>query len=698
MVSGRGLGVGAGRRRVVAGLVGLAVMVGACTTEVRPGHVDGAGIDGGGIDGGVGLDIIQDVTPDSGPSLDAVPDVPVDIVPVDVGPKPGEFLYPCRDNAECYAGFCVAAPEGDVCTRECGDGCPSGWSCKQAGGADLKYICVPLDAYMCRPCLSDADCNTEGVTDDGVCVHTGISGSLCTRRCSDTAVCPDGFSCSAETPQGPDGPTLDLCVAPDLSVCSCTPRFVEEGATTICEVTNEFGTCEAELSCTEVGPFPSCPAREPAAEVCNNEDDDCDGETDEDAQGCVTYFQDPDGDGWGQGAGSCLCVAPGDGWVEQGGDCNELVTSINPGAVESCNGLDDDCDGETDEEGAAGCVTHYLDQDSDGYGMDLVTACLCAGAEGWSAVGGDCMDQDDSVSPAADEVCNGADDDCDGATDEIDAVGCKPLFLDGDGDGFGLSDKVKCLCGPTGVYIADKPGDCDDSTVDINPNAPELCNGVDDNCNGETDEGESASMCPELAHGTAACVNGSCGLVACDPEWSDVDGDPLNGCECTSTGFDITDPPDLCTSAMVLGSLSDAGEVVEVTHNLSPEGDEDWYTFTGIDGADPGGCDTFHVRVEFLHNPAEQFVFDVRKGDCTSAKEICVESREFDDATDFFSDQGDEPRGECPCVNGDDDTVTAPGVQLCADQTAAYFVRVYRAPGADNSCAAYTLRISNGQP
>ena len=84
---------------------------------------------------------------------------------------------------------------------------------------------------------------------------------------------------------------------------------------------------------------------------------------------------------------------------------------------ETCNGLDDDCDGETDEAGASGCTPYHHDGDADGFGT-AATACLCAPAAPYTALqGGDCADDDGSVHPTAPETCNGVDDDCDTVID-----------------------------------------------------------------------------------------------------------------------------------------------------------------------------------------------------------------------------------------------------------------------------------------
>ena len=313
---------------------------------------------------------------------------------------------------------------------------------------------------------------------------------------------------------------------------------------------------------------------------------------------------------------------------------------------------------------------------------------------GWALDPDDCNDLDPGVSPAVDEVCDGLDNDCDGAIDEVGAVGCNPFFLDQDGDGFGLTEKVKCLCGPTGWYIGTQPNDCDDLDTGINPAVPELCNGIDDNCNGDTDEGDSTAMCPQVASGTAACVDGTCQLVECEDGWSDADGDPLNGCECPQGNLEVPGGPgETCQGPQTLGNVADGGAELVVTDNIAPPGDEDWYKFTAIDGADPDSCDTFDVQVVFVHNPQEQFAFDIFAGGCAASQEICKQKTTFSSTTHLNTLVAGEPIGECPCSVEDP---PPEGFQLCADQTETYWIKVYRKPGLDPTCAAYTLRVSNG--
>ncbi len=145
-----------------------------------------------------------------------------------------------------------------------------------------------------------------------------------------------------------------------------------------------------------------------------------------------------------------------------GTDCNDQNRTVNPGAPERCNGFDDNCDGQVDED---------LTFDDDGDGYTSIGSC--------QGTRDDCDDQDPDAHPGAPEICNGLDDDCDGQVDE-------GLTFDADGDGY--TSLESCEGGRD---------DCDDGNAAVHPGAAELCNGLDDDCDGGEDE-DGDSLCDGL--------------------------------------------------------------------------------------------------------------------------------------------------------------------------------------------------------
>ena len=224
-----------------------------------------------------------------------------------------------------------------------------------------------------------------------------------------------------------------------------------------------------------------------ADELCDGRDNDCDAEVDEDAVGRITWYEDGDLDGYGDAATASLaCEAP-DGWLTDGSDCDDADPARHPGAVELCNGVDDDCDAEVDED-ASDAVTWYIDADLDGHGAADATTAACDLPEGYAPDADDCDDASASAYPGASELCDGEDNDCDGETDEADATDAPRWYLDSDGDGWGETATTERACSQPEGWVS-QADDCDDSEAAINPGALEGCNGADDDCDGEVDEG-----------------------------------------------------------------------------------------------------------------------------------------------------------------------------------------------------------------
>ncbi|MBT9557681.1 MAG: putative metal-binding motif-containing protein, partial [Myxococcales bacterium] len=208
------------------------------------------------------------------------------------------------------------------------------------------------------------------------------------------------------------------------------------------------------------------------------------------AQGCVERLYDGDGDGFGlSGVVLCTCTASIPYTTVEGGDCNDSNSQVFPGATEACNAKDDDCNGIPDEPGSTGCLVRYEDVDSDSYGT--TSACVCAGTTGYALLAGDCADDDPSRNPGADEVCDaeGIDENCNGAAGEQNAKGCTTWYFDGDGDAWGIATSSRCLCAAEGKYAAAVSGDCNDGNAAMAPTLAETCDLLDNNCNGQVDEG-----------------------------------------------------------------------------------------------------------------------------------------------------------------------------------------------------------------
>jgi len=170
--------------------------------------------------------------------------------------------------------------------------------------------------------------------------------------------------------------------------------------------------------------------------------------------------------------------ADGDGW-KASEDCNDLNAEVHPGAPESCNGQDQDCDDLVDED-ATDAGEWFADADGDGWGAGDGRA-DCDPESGEVDQDGDCDDSDPGAFPAADEICDGVDQDCDGDIDEG-AIDTVDLYADEDGDGFGAGEAFESCPGDGRVEEAT---DCDDTEDTIFPGADEVpYDGIDQDCDG----------------------------------------------------------------------------------------------------------------------------------------------------------------------------------------------------------------------
>ncbi len=185
-------------------------------------------------------------------------------------------------------------------------------------------------------------------------------------------------------------------------------------------------------------------------EICNQLDDDCNGRADDDVLELRTFFQDGDGDGFGDPNSVVQTCFPPEGFVPNASDC-------------------DDTDDTT-----FGVSTWYTDADADEWGDWSSTVISCTQPEGAVPRGGDCDDTNGDIHPDATEVCDdlGIDEDCDYRINDddpdVDLSNGQVVWSDSDGDGLGDALKPGLRCAPAPeLRWVDNRDDCDDTDSEV---------------------------------------------------------------------------------------------------------------------------------------------------------------------------------------------------------------------------------------
>ena len=225
-----------------------------------------------------------------------------------------------------------------------------------------------------------------------------------------------------------------------------------------------------------------------------------------------------------------------DGYSSCGGDCDDTQASVNPGMAEIClDNLDNNCNGTIDETTGS---TWYQDADGDGFGNIFFSQASCDQPVGYVLNFDDCNDNDASLTTISTEVCDGLDNDCDGTVDN--GFTYQDYFADMDGDGFGDQATLTNACTQPVGYVTDNT-DCNDTDALINIAAVEICDAQDNNCDGMSDEGfdldsDGYTTCSGDCNDSDASVNPTSTEICGNGSDEDCDGvdSPCGTLGCTS--------------------------------------------------------------------------------------------------------------------------------------------------------------------